>query len=119
MMNRSLSEAVSSSTATNASSPSGSASPNPWARDVDREALNKTAMGRALTAEKAIAIYRLRPEMKTPGRLRRGAMAHCKIVAPQFSVSAKTVREIWSGRSWARITQPEWTKAEMAARAEN
>lgn len=40
------------------------------------------AMGRALTAEKAIAIYRLRPEMKTPGRLRRGAMAHCKVQNP-------------------------------------
>jgi len=28
------------------------------------------------------------------------------------------VREIWSGRSWARVTRPEWTKAEIAARSD-
>ena len=28
------------------------------------------------------------------------------------------MREIWSGRSWARVTRPEWTKAEIAARSD-
>jgi len=43
-------------------------------------------------------------------------MLHCKAVAPRFAVSAKTVREIWSGRSWTRVTRPEWSAAEIAAR---
>lgn len=43
-------------------------------------------------------------------------MLHCKAVAPRFAVSAKTVREIWSGRSWTRVTRPEWSQAEIAAR---
>jgi len=44
-------------------------------------------------------------------------MMHCKAIAPQFGVSAKTVREIWAGRAWTRATRTEWTSAEVATRA--
>ena len=70
---------------------------------------------RQLTAVRALEIFRLRPQLKGP--LRRGSMVHCKAIAPGFGVSAKTVREIWAGRAWARATRHEWTEAEFATRA--
>ncbi|KAJ1490420.1 hypothetical protein T484DRAFT_1777490 [Baffinella frigidus] len=71
---------------------------------------------RQLTAAGALEIFRLRPLLKGPGQIRRGAMAQCKAIAPQFGVSTKTVREIWAGRAWRRATQEEWTEAEIATR---
>ena len=72
---------------------------------------------RQLTAARALEIFKMRPQLKTPGPLRRGAMMHCKAIAPQFGVSPKTVREIWAGRAWARATRKEWTEAEIETRA--
>ncbi|KAJ1465144.1 hypothetical protein T484DRAFT_1989293 [Baffinella frigidus] len=72
---------------------------------------------RQLTAAGALEIFRLRPLFKGLGQIRRGTMAHCKAVAPQFGVSAKTVREIWAGRAWKSATRQEWTEAEIATRA--
>ena len=46
---------------------------------VSKPSRSKT---RQLTAEEALAIYRMRPQMKSPGRLRRGAMLHCKVERP-------------------------------------
>mmetsp|Transcript_27092 Transcript_27092/g.61810 ORF Transcript_27092/g.61810 Transcript_27092/m.61810 type:complete len:351 (-) Transcript_27092:10-1062(-) len=86
------------------------------ARPQPRQVKAASSKCRQLTADEALEIYRLRPNMKSPGKLRRGAMLHCKAVAPRFAVSAKTVREIWSGRSWTRVTRPEWSQAEIAAR---
>ncbi|KAJ1470068.1 hypothetical protein T484DRAFT_1849275 [Baffinella frigidus] len=71
---------------------------------------------RQLTAARALEIFRLRPP-KGPGQLRRGAMKQINAIAPQFGVSAKTVREIWAGRSWSRATRKEWTEAEVATKA--
>ena len=72
---------------------------------------------RQLTAARALEIFKLRPQLKSPGPLRRGAMMHCKGIAPKFGVSPKTVREIWAGRAWARATLKEWTEAEIETRA--
>ncbi|KAJ1471438.1 hypothetical protein T484DRAFT_1844075 [Baffinella frigidus] len=70
---------------------------------------------RQLTPARALEIYKLRPQLKNPGQLRRGAMVSCKAIAPQFGVSPKTVREIWAGRAWTRATRGEWTEADVAA----
>jgi hypothetical protein len=69
---------------------------------------------RKLTNARALEIFKLRPQLKGP--VRRGAMVHCKAIAPQFGVSPKTVREIWAGRAWARATFTEWTDTEIATR---
>jgi hypothetical protein len=109
------------SAGTPAAAPAASSSPAAAAagvnRQVSRQVKAASSKCRQLTADEALEIYRLRPSMKSPGKLRRGAMLHCKAVAPRFAVSAKTVREIWSGRSWTRVTRPEWTAAEVAARS--
>lgn len=39
------------------------------------------------------------------GQLRRGSMLHCKSIAPKYGVTPKTIRDVWSGRSWAKTTR--------------
>jgi hypothetical protein len=41
------------------------------------------------------------------GQLRRGSMLHCKAVAPKYGVTPKTIRDVWSGRSWAEVLAHE------------
>jgi len=54
---------------------------------------------RQLTAEEAIAIYRMRPQMKSPGRLRRGAMIHCKVNIRNLSFDCVCLRPPFRGPS--------------------
>ncbi|EKX31636.1 hypothetical protein GUITHDRAFT_122181 [Guillardia theta CCMP2712] len=69
-----------------------------------------------LTAEEAVEIYKLRPIACKGGNLRRGSMLHCKAVAPRYGVTPKTIRDVWSGRSWAEATRHLWTEDEVMRR---
>ena len=46
-------------------------------------------------------------------------MLHCKQVAPKYGVTPKTIRDVWSGRSWAEATRPLWTEEEVKRRSAN
>ena len=70
-----------------------------------------------LTADEAAEIYKLRPLPGKGGSLRRGSMLHCKAVAPKYGVTPKTIRDVWSGRSWAEATRPLWTEVEIKRRS--
>ena len=50
------------------------------------------------------------------GQLRRGSMLHCKAIAPKYGVTPKTIRDVWSGRSWAKTTRHLWTEEETRRR---
>ncbi|KAJ1491196.1 hypothetical protein T484DRAFT_1933769 [Baffinella frigidus] len=68
-----------------------------------------------LLAKQVLEIYAQRPTM-TLGRMRRNSMLHCKTLAPKYNVTAKTIREIWRGVSWAETTLPMWTQEEISER---
>mmetsp|Transcript_33779 Transcript_33779/g.85390 ORF Transcript_33779/g.85390 Transcript_33779/m.85390 type:complete len:202 (+) Transcript_33779:122-727(+) len=70
-----------------------------------------------LTAEQAIQIFQLRPRPANDGKLRRGSMMHCKVVAPKYGVTPKTIRDIWNGRTWWNATKPYWSKQERFRKA--
>eukprot|EP00960_Hanusia_phi_P050171 760045-Hanusia_phi.AAC.2 len=69
-----------------------------------------------LTAEEAVEIYKMRPIAGKGGNLRRGSMLHCKAVAPRYGVTPKTIRDVWSGRSWSEATRHLWTEDEVMRR---
>ena len=58
-----------------------------------------------LTAEEAIEIYLQRPAIGKGDRPKRGSMIRCKGIAPKYGVSAKTIRDIWRGRT-VRVCVP-------------
>ena len=71
-----------------------------------------------LTAEEAAEIYKMRPKVESKGkRPKRGSMIRCKSIAPKFGVSAKTIRDIWRGRTWIEATRHLWTSEEKQRRA--
>jgi len=70
-----------------------------------------------LSPDQAIQIFQLRPKQTIDGSMRRGSMLHCKVIAPQFGVTPKTVRDIWNGRTWASVTKHLWSKAERNRKA--
>jgi hypothetical protein len=73
-----------------------------------------------LTAEEAAEIYKMRPKVENYGkRPKRGSMIRCKSIAPKFGVSAKTIRDIWRGRTWFEATRHLWTAEEKQRRAIN
>ena len=66
-----------------------------------------------LTAEEAAEIYLMRPKVVGKGdRPKRGSMIKCKSIAPKYGVSAKTIRDIWRGRTWIEATRHLWTREE-------
>ncbi len=69
--------------------------------------LERTASSRprnCLTKDKAIEIYKKRPEMMGFKKSRRGTMVGCEAVAVEFGVTPKTIRDIWRGRTWGEAT---------------
>jgi hypothetical protein len=60
----------------------------------------------------------MRPKMKGEKVLKRGSMLICKVIAPKFGVSPKTVRDIWRGRTWLHATQHLWTDEEKKVKAD-
>ena len=65
-----------------------------------------------LTVEEAAEIYLLRPRRGE----RSGGMMHCRTLAPKYGVTPKTIRDVWSGRTWAEATRHLWTPEEIAQR---
>mmetsp|Transcript_130560 Transcript_130560/g.194451 ORF Transcript_130560/g.194451 Transcript_130560/m.194451 type:complete len:351 (-) Transcript_130560:71-1123(-) len=68
-----------------------------------------------LTVEEAAEIYSLRP--RNSFDVLRGSMAHCRTLAPRYGVTPKTIRDVWSGRTWAEATRHLWTEEEVTQRA--
>mmetsp|Transcript_48369 Transcript_48369/g.96855 ORF Transcript_48369/g.96855 Transcript_48369/m.96855 type:complete len:291 (+) Transcript_48369:79-951(+) len=68
-----------------------------------------------LTVEEAAEIYSLRPTNSLD--VLRGSMAHCRTIAPRYGVTPKTIRDVWSGRTWAEATRHLWTPEEVVQRA--
>ena len=66
-----------------------------------------------LTVEEAAEIYKLRPGR---GEARNGGLVHCRLLAPKYGVTPKTIRDVWSGRTWAEATRHLWTEEEKVAR---
>jgi len=69
----------------------------------------------SLTEKEVLEIFALRPRVQS-GRAARGSMVQCKIIAPRYGVTAKTVREIWRGITWTQTTLPHWTEQELGMR---
>ena len=69
-----------------------------------------------LTDQEAVEIFQMRPRPKKGMPLQRGSMLQCKIIAPKYGVSAKTIRDIWSGRTWLHATQHLLTEEEKRAK---
>jgi hypothetical protein len=68
-----------------------------------------------LSAEDACEIYKMRPRNS---KERRGSMVQCKTIAPKYGVSAKTIRDIWRGRTWILATKHLWSEEEIAERGD-
>lgn len=66
-----------------------------------------------LTVEEAAEIYKLRPGR---GDARQGGLVHCRLLAPKYGVTPKTIRDVWSGRTWAEATRHLWTEEEKVQR---
>eukprot|EP00292_Cryptomonas_paramecium_P033637 CAMPEP_0113705124 /NCGR_PEP_ID=MMETSP0038_2-20120614/26946_1 /TAXON_ID=2898 /ORGANISM="Cryptomonas paramecium" /LENGTH=516 /DNA_ID=CAMNT_0000630073 /DNA_START=232 /DNA_END=1779 /DNA_ORIENTATION=- /assembly_acc=CAM_ASM_000170 len=65
-----------------------------------------------LISKEAVEIYLQRPQKGS----RRGGKAHCKVLAPRYGVTPKTIRDIWRGRTWVHATQHLWTEEERTQR---
>jgi hypothetical protein len=57
-----------------------------------------------LTQEQAVEIYEKRPA-ETPHATDRRSVSMSRIVAEQYGVSSKTVRDIWNGKTWVSATR--------------
>mmetsp|Transcript_23177 Transcript_23177/g.75414 ORF Transcript_23177/g.75414 Transcript_23177/m.75414 type:complete len:325 (+) Transcript_23177:184-1158(+) len=89
----------------------------PFNKDGSKRSVKPASSKRQqLTAEEACEIYMLRPTLNKDGSMRRGSMLHCKSVAPKYGVTPKTIRDVWSGRSWAEATKHLWTPEEVKRR---
>ena len=72
-----------------------------------------------LTDVEAVEIFKLRPKPRKGGAPQRGSMLLCKSLAPKYGVSAKTIRDVWRGRTWLHATEHLWTEEEKKQRTEN
>eukprot|EP00292_Cryptomonas_paramecium_P008246 CAMPEP_0113682584 /NCGR_PEP_ID=MMETSP0038_2-20120614/12761_1 /TAXON_ID=2898 /ORGANISM="Cryptomonas paramecium" /LENGTH=279 /DNA_ID=CAMNT_0000601703 /DNA_START=68 /DNA_END=904 /DNA_ORIENTATION=- /assembly_acc=CAM_ASM_000170 len=70
-----------------------------------------------LCAADAVEIFKMRPHSSGKA-LKRGTLLACKLVAPKFGVSAKTIRDVWRGRTWMHVTEHLCTEEERVFRAE-
>jgi hypothetical protein len=86
------------------------------ATDADADADADTAPVRAsapkstmkLNKAAALAIFQARA-----GRSTRGWRSNLSAaLGRQYGLTAKTVRDIWNGRTWAKVTKPFWTAEE-------
>ena len=44
-------------------------------------------------------------------------MLLCKIIAPKYGVSPKTIRDIWRGRTWLHATEHLWTEEDKGQKS--
>eukprot|EP00961_Rhodomonas_salina_P205681 2776118-Rhodomonas_salina.1 len=99
--------------------PSAGHPASPPRKSLKRHFKPAGSKARQLTAEEAAEVYTLRPNSAKGLTLRRGGMIQCKSIAPQFGVTAKTIRDIWHGRTWATATKHLWSEEEKKRREEH
>jgi hypothetical protein len=56
-----------------------------------------------LTEQQAVEICKMKPAVPVTGNLLRGE-SRSRIIAEQFGVSPKTVRDIWNRKTWVSAT---------------
>ena len=61
-----------------------------------------------------MAVYKLRPR-KIQGQNGHN-IVHCSVLAALCGVTSKTIRDVWSGRTWVEATRHLWTDEEVAMR---
>eukprot|EP00961_Rhodomonas_salina_P122701 1652585-Rhodomonas_salina.1 len=89
----------------------------PERKSISRPFKDPSSKRQQLTPEEAAEIYSMRPRFAKGSTLRRGCMVKSKMIAPNFGVTAKTVRDIWHARTWACATRHLWTEEEVAYHA--
>ena len=67
-----------------------------------------------LTVDDVVAVYKLRPR-KIQGQNGHN-IVHCSVLAALCGVTSKTIRDVWSGRTWVEATRHLWTDEEVAMR---
>ena len=67
-----------------------------------------------LTVDDVVAVYKLRPR-KIQGQNGHN-IVHCSVLASLCGVTSKTIRDVWSGRTWVEATRHLWTDEEVAMR---
>jgi len=50
--------------------------------------------------------------LQVNGKYTHGSMRNAGLVAQEYKVSPKTIRDIWNRYSWAKVTRPMWTEQE-------
>ena len=70
-----------------------------------------------LTDKEAVEIFQQRPRARKGKTLRKGSMLLCKTIAPKYGVSAKTIRDIWRGRTRLHATEHLWTPDDKLPKA--
>lgn len=63
-----------------------------------------------LTSQEAAEIYLLRAKLPEPHS------QHCPVIAARYSVTPKTIQDVWSGRTWVGATKHLWTAEEIVQR---
>ena len=59
-----------------------------------------------LTKQQAIEIFALKRDLQN-----QSLTAMSVELADKYNVNSKTIRDIWSGRSWLEATLPQWRQA--------
>eukprot|EP00961_Rhodomonas_salina_P056783 762913-Rhodomonas_salina.1 len=67
-----------------------------------------------LSIESVIAIFERRPKRSPDGTFLPSAKL-CKELAEQYGAKIRAIRDIWNRKSWADLTLPLCTPAEVAA----
>mmetsp|Transcript_37364 Transcript_37364/g.88329 ORF Transcript_37364/g.88329 Transcript_37364/m.88329 type:complete len:337 (-) Transcript_37364:88-1098(-) len=91
------------------------------AQGMDAPAKKRKIWRVMLSPSQALEIYNRRPPLKElHGKCgyAHGSMRNARIVAEDYNVSAKTIRDIWNRYSWAKVTRPLWTEPEAKHYAE-
>eukprot|EP00961_Rhodomonas_salina_P036353 488722-Rhodomonas_salina.1 len=65
-----------------------------------------------LTQHAVLELFKQRPQRSEDGQF-VPSTACSKALAKQFKIADKTIRDIWNRRSWAKVTRPLWTEAEI------
>jgi hypothetical protein len=76
-------------------------------RLMKRKIKNAGAQYRKLTADEAVEIFVLRPDIESLSP--RGIMLNCKQVGSIYGACPKTIRDIWQKRTWKLATKHLWT----------
>ena len=90
---------------------------NQNAESVTKKFKPPSSKRQQLTDKDAVEIFQQRPRARKGKTLRKGSMLLCKTIAPKYGVSAKTIRDIWRGRTWLHATEHLWTPDDKLPKA--